>query len=107
MLIIAFFLSKKCLLLIFSFFVYRRNDKPLKTHTYKVEGPEIELQSWRPTLIILTFLLVELVLLLNQKVLYLKQDFENWTGRSNRKPGLHPVRVASKIGKAMNRPLNR
>jgi hypothetical protein len=107
MLIIAFFFVKKMLITNIFFFVYRRNDKPLKTHTYKVEGPEIELQSWRPTLIILTFLLVELVLLLNQKVLYLKQYFENRTGRSNRKPGLHPVRVASKIGKAMNRPLNR
>jgi hypothetical protein len=41
-------------------FLDMRNDKLLETHTHKVERLGFELQSRRPTLVITTFLLVEL-----------------------------------------------
>jgi hypothetical protein len=37
------------------FFVDRRNNKPMKTHTHKVEGRRFEPRSRRLTLVILTF----------------------------------------------------
>jgi hypothetical protein len=45
---------------IWLFFIDRRNNKLLKTHTYKMEKLGFEPRSWHPTLAISTFLPIEL-----------------------------------------------